>query len=128
MREADVELEALGWFRSQTYKLRHGPEIDDAGERAELTRPVLEGRLMAALHRINPALTQADCEQVLRTLSRPPHLTLVENNRWFHSLLTDGVEVEYQDTASGEMRAVGRGWSILKIPITTTCWLSDSSS
>jgi type I restriction enzyme R subunit len=29
---------------------------------------------------------------------------LIENNRWFHGLLTDGVPVEYKDAQSGETR------------------------
>ena len=40
----------------------------------------------------------------MRILSRPPHPTLIQNNRWFHSLLTDGVEVEYREAKSGETR------------------------
>ena len=40
----------------------------------------------------------------MRILSRPPHPTLILNNRWFHGLLTDGVEIEYRDTRSGETR------------------------
>ena len=43
-------------------------------------------------------------EEVVRILSRPPHPTLIQNNRWFHALLTDGVEVEYRDAKSGETR------------------------
>ncbi len=41
---------------------------------------------------------------MVRILSRPPHPTLIQNNRWFHALLTDGVEVEYRDTKTGETR------------------------
>src|SRR5262249_50679353 len=37
-------------------------------------------------------------------LVRLPHPTLVQNNRWFHALLTDGVEVEYRDDKAGETR------------------------
>ena len=33
-------------------------------------------------------------EQVVRTLSHPQGSTLIENNRWFHDLLTNGVPVE----------------------------------
>lgn len=104
MKEADVELDALGWFQSLGYGLRHGPEIDDSGERADLTQFVLEGRLAAALHRLNPALPHEECEQVVRTVCRPPHPTLIQNNRWFHTLLTNGVEVEYKDADTGETR------------------------
>ena len=65
---------------------------------------MLEGRLAAALHRLNPQLPHDEVEQVVRTLSRPPHPTLIQNNRWFHEQLTGGVEVGYRDPATGEMR------------------------
>ena len=81
MTEEEVELAALGWFQSLKYILRTGTDIDDAGERADLTRVLLEGRLAAALHRLNPQVPHDEVEQVVRTLSHPPHPTLIENNR-----------------------------------------------
>lgn len=81
-----------------------GTEIDDAGERSSSSDILLRGRLSAALHRLNPDLPDATIEEVVRVLSRPPHPTLIENNRWFHGLLTDGVPVEYRDPKSGETR------------------------
>jgi type I restriction enzyme R subunit len=59
---------------------------------------------MTALERINPGLPQSCCEEAKRFLLRPPHPSLVENNRWFHDLLTNGVPVEYKDPNTGEMR------------------------
>jgi type I restriction enzyme R subunit len=104
MSEAEVELAALDWFQSLGFHRRTGVEIDDAGERGDLTRVLLEGRLAAALHRLNPQLPHDEVEQVVRTLSRPPHPTLIQNNRWFHEQLTGGVEVNYHDSAIGEVR------------------------
>src|ERR1041385_2028247 len=77
MRESDVELAALGCFQALSFHLRTGAEIDDAGERADLTRVLLEGRLAASLHRLNPTLPNEEVDQVLRTLPRPPHPTLI---------------------------------------------------
>ena len=65
---------------------------------------MLKGRLSAALHRLNTDLPHDTVEEVVRILSRPPHPTLIQNNRWFHGLLTDGVEIEYRDAKSGETR------------------------
>lgn len=104
MRESDVELAALQCFQSLGLRLRSGADVVDAGERADSTRVLLEGRLAAALYRLNPKLPHDDVEQVARTLARPPHPTLIENNRWLHEQLTGGVEVSYRDSASGEMR------------------------
>ncbi len=99
-----VEDVAAVYFGSLNYPVKRGVEIDDAGERSNASQYLLTGRLMAALHRLNPALPHEQCEQVARTLSRPPHPTLVQNNRWFHDLLINGVEVEYRDAATGETR------------------------
>src|SRR5947207_10540553 len=99
-----VEDLAAEQFAAIGAAVKRGAEIDDAGERADLTRGLLEGRLSAALHRLNPKLPHDEVEQVVRTLSRPPEPTLIQNNRWFHEQLTLGVEVTYRDAASGEMR------------------------
>lgn len=99
-----VENVASVYFSAVGIPTKRGAEVDDAGERADYSGFILEGRLGAALHRINPALPHEECEQVVRTISRPPHPTLIQNNRWFHTLLTDGVEVEYRDAANGETR------------------------
>lgn len=83
---------------------KRGVEIDDAGERADAAQVILKGRLGAALHRFNPFLPHDSIEEVVRILSRPPFPTLIQNNRWFHTLLTDGVEIEHRDAKSGEVR------------------------
>lgn len=99
-----VEDVAAVYFGAIGAAVKRGVEIDDAGERHDATQVVLTGRLGTVLHRVNPDLPHDTIEEVARTLSRPPHPTLIQNNRWFHSLLTDGVEVEYRDVKSGETR------------------------
>jgi type I restriction enzyme R subunit len=99
-----VEDVASLYFDAVGIPTTRGIEVDDAGERADYTGFILEGRLGAAVRRLNPTLPHEECEQVVRTVSRPPYPTLLQNNRWFHSLLTDGVEVEYRDATHGETR------------------------
>lgn len=99
-----VEDVAAVYFGAIGAVIKRGVEIDDAGERGSASEAVLYGRLSAVLHRLNPDLPHDTIEEVLRILSRPPHATLIQNNRWFHSLLTDGVEVVYRDAKSGETR------------------------
>ena len=79
-------------------------EIDDAGERGDASQVMLKARLAAALHRLNPDLPHDLLNDVVRILARPPHLTLIQNNHWFHAMLTDGVEIEHRDVKSGETR------------------------
>ncbi len=99
-----VEDVAAVYFGAIGAVVKCGVEIDDAGERRDATQVVLTGRLGTVLHRLNSDLPHDTIEEVARILSRPPHPTLVQNNRWFHALLTDGVEVEYRDGKSGETR------------------------
>ena len=99
-----VEDVAAVYFDAIGAIVKRGVEIDDAGERSSAADVLLKGRLAAALHRLNPELPHDAVEEVVRILSRPPHLTLTQNNRWFHAQLTDGVEIEYRDAKSGETR------------------------
>lgn len=107
VHERDVETAALEEFRALGFDLRHGPELGPQAPAAERTAAgdtLLVGRLYRAVTTLNPGLPQGTVEGVVRTLSHPPHPTLVQNNCWFHALLTDGVEVEYRDAMSGETR------------------------
>lgn len=99
-----VEDVAAVYFGAVGVAVKRGVEIDDAGERGGAAEVVLKGRLSAAVHRLNPDLPHDSIEEVVRVVSRHPYPTLVQNNRWFHALLTDGVEVEYRDSGSGETR------------------------
>ena len=99
-----VEEVASVYFGTIGVATKRGVEIDDAGERGDASQVMLKGRLAAALHRLNADLPHDSVEDVVRTVSRPPHPTLIRNNIWFHSLLTDGVEVQYRERESGNTR------------------------
>ena len=104
LTEQLVEDVASVYFGAIGAATKCGVEIDDAGERGDASQVMLKGRLAAALHRLNLDLPHDGIEEAVRILSRPPHPTLIQNNLWFHSLLTDGVEVEYREAKSGETR------------------------
>ena len=104
LTEFIVEDAAVGQFGISGVRMLRGAEIDDAGERAGAASVVLHARAKTALRKLNPHLPDATIDAVVATLSRPPHPTLIENNRHFHGLLTDGVPVEYKDARTGEMR------------------------
>lgn len=99
-----VEDVAAAYFGATGFTIKSGADLDKAGERADVSQCLLQGRLSAALHRLNSTLPHEACEHAIRVLSRPPYATLIQNNRWFHTLLTEGAEVEYRDSASGEIR------------------------
>ena len=104
-----VEDIAAVYFGAVGAAVKRGVEIDDAGERSSAAEVLLKGRLSTALHRLNPELPHDAVEEVVRILSRPPHPTLIQNNRWFHAQLTDGVEIEYRDAKSGRSDGELRG-------------------
>ncbi|NIJ94297.1 type I restriction enzyme R subunit [Xanthomonas campestris] len=102
--ESFVEDFSIGLLQSLGVSTRSGAQIDEAEQRTEASSGQLHVPLVSTLQRLNPHLGPDTCAEVERLLLRPPHATLVENNRWFHDLLCNGVPVEYKDSASGELR------------------------
>jgi len=104
LTEQVVEDMAVYRFDGRGLPTCRGLDIDDGGERASASDVLLATRVKSAVGKLNPYLPAAMIDAVVALLSRPPHPILVENNRWFHGLLTDGVPVEYKDAKSGEVR------------------------
>ncbi len=107
MHEHEVESSAHSLFRSTGIDVRNGPELSpDAPvvERATFESPFLAGRFQRAVTRLNRVLPSGAIAQVTQLLLRPPLPTLVESNRQFHELMTDGVPLEYKDARTGETR------------------------
>ncbi len=102
--EQVVESIAFDALRDGGYALRAGTDVDDGCDRVDLSAAHLRGRARTAVGTLNPHLPDATIDAVVAALSRPPHPTLIENNRHFHALLTDGVPVEYKDPKTGETR------------------------
>jgi len=99
LTEDQLEQLALDWFRNQEYDIVYSPDIacdGDRPERKDYNQVILTNRLLTAIKKINPAVPQAILESVVHQLEKPEHLSLTQNNRAFHELLLDGVEVEYE--------------------------------
>lgn len=97
--ESTVEDAALGWFDGLGYTVLHGPEIapeEPAAERDSYEDVVLAGRLRKAIDRLNPRIPAEARREAFRKVTLPESPSLVANNRTFHRMLVDGVEVEYQ--------------------------------
>lgn len=104
MTEDKIEQNALEILASLGWQVLHGPEIgpEGSGER-QYGDAVLAGRLSAAVQRLNPDVpVQAQAEAIKRVL-RTSEPTLVLDNREFHNLLVNGVDVEYR-AENGDMR------------------------
>jgi type I restriction enzyme, R subunit len=106
--ESDVEDLALQHFANLGYAVIHGPKIEPQGpaeERVRFEEVVLNGRLEAALRRINPEAPAAALNEAFRKLLHPEAPSLLQNNRTTHQILRDGAEVDVA-TAGGQVRGV----------------------
>jgi type I restriction enzyme R subunit len=100
-------LAALGW--SHTY----GPDIapgEPGAERDDYRDVVLDGRLSAAVRRLNAHLPAEAVAEVVRTVQRAES-PLIETENWnAYRYLIQGVPVEYRDPV-GKLR-MDRAWLI----------------
>jgi len=102
LTESIVEEFALGSLVASGSEVRQGARLAEEG--LSLTGGLIKPIVRDVLERLNSQIPHDEREHVLSALSRPPHPSLVENNRWFHDLLTNGVPVEYKDDKTGETR------------------------
>ena len=99
LNEADVENATLSLLGELGYTVDHGPRIapgETTAERDSFSDVVLVGRLRKAIRQLNPAIPEDAREEALRKVLRVDAASLISNNRAFHRMLRDGVEVEYQ--------------------------------
>jgi type I restriction enzyme R subunit len=95
--ESVVEEAALGWLADVGWQTAYGPDVEPeklGAERDDFSEVVLTRRLIAALDRINQHLPPAAIDAALRAAKRVESPSLIENNRRFHRLLVDGIDVE----------------------------------
>jgi len=97
--ESVIEQTALDWLKEMGYTIAFGGDIapdEPAAERENYGEVILTGRLKKALKRINPNIPAEALEDAFRKVTRPNLPSLVGNNRAFHKMLADGIEVEYR--------------------------------
>ena len=99
LNESEVELAGLEWLQRLGYETLYGPELapGEAGaERDSLGDVLLVGRLRNAIERLNPDVPAEAQDEALRKVRRSDSPSLFVNNRRFHAMLRDGVEIEYR--------------------------------
>ena len=99
LNESIVENAVLEWFGDLGYAIGTGPDIapgEPAAERSSFSDVILMSRLQDAIRRLNPQIPPEAQEEALRKVVRLDTASFIGNNRAFHKMLRDGVEVEYR--------------------------------
>ncbi len=103
--ESGVEQSALEWLEELGYEIAFGPDLVEGSykERESYLDVILKERLMDALLSLNPNVGRSVIEDAFREIIIPKQVSLIDNNRVFHLMITDGVSVSYHDE-SGALR------------------------
>jgi type I restriction enzyme R subunit len=111
LSEADLEQAVLAVLGELGYAHLPGSAIAPGGsspERTSYAEVILIGRLRAALMRVNPALPASAIDAAVAQITGSEGGTLIEENRRFHTFVTDGVAVEYTDAEGQVARGLVR--------------------
>ena len=95
--ESDIEKAALDWIAELGYTVLHGPDIapdTPNAERSNYSKVILERRFRDAVARLNPNIPTDAQEEAIRKIFHPDSSALIQNNRVFHQMIVDGIEVE----------------------------------
>ncbi len=96
INEADIENFAIDLLEQQGYTHLASKQQG----RASLAEVVLHPRLKATINKLNPDIPVSAREQALREVLNLSRQSLIESNWAFHTMLTDGVRVEYQQNSN----------------------------
>lgn len=105
MTEDQLENEALGWLQEVGYQSLNGYAIapdGDTPERDNYLQPLLIERVRGAINRLNPTIPLIARDDALKQVMDLGVPVMLSANRHFHSLLVNGVPVQYQK--DGETR------------------------
>jgi type I restriction enzyme R subunit len=92
--EAMLEEAAIEILQSLDYDYAFGPDISLGGDYEEV---ILSHRVKDALFKINRDLPREALEDAYRQLITFNSPMLEENNRYFHQLMTEGIEVSFNE-------------------------------
>ena len=97
--ESEIEQVALDILSTLGYESILGPDIAPDGEcpeRSTYSEVILMDRLRRAIDVLNPDIPQEAKDEAVKLLLRSESPDLAVNNRRFHKMLVDGVNVEYR--------------------------------
>jgi type I restriction enzyme, R subunit len=100
INEEQVELLAIEWFKELGYDYLLGYEIAPDSQnphRTNYQEVVLNAKLHSALVKLNPTIPFVAIEDAIDILKKSQHATLIQNNRAFHQILLQGINVDIKD-------------------------------
>jgi type I restriction enzyme R subunit len=99
MAESEVEEAVLDILKELDYSVALGPDIASDGtapERTTYSDVILIERTRDAVDGLNSKIPKEAREEAVRKLLRTESHLLIQNNKAFHKMLVDGVNVEYK--------------------------------
>ncbi|MEN0658260.1 type I restriction endonuclease subunit R [Caldifermentibacillus hisashii] len=93
-----LEKAVIETLQEMDYEYAFGPDLSVGGprpERKDYREVILAGRLRDTLYKLNRDLPPDAIEDVYRRVITFNSPSLIENNRHFHKLLTEGVDVSF---------------------------------
>lgn len=96
LEEASIEI-----LQELEYEYKFGPDISvdgDASERNNYKDVILEQRVKDALFKVNRSLPEEALEEAYRRIITFNSPSMIENNRDFHRLLVNGIDISFQNS------------------------------
>ena len=101
--ENEVELLAIEVLEGLGYEYLYGPDIapdSNAPQRASFEEVLLLHKVRSAIDRINPSIPKSARQDAFKQIQRFHSPELINNNESFHRLLTEGINVSYQENGN----------------------------
>ncbi len=98
--ESTIEEASIDWLQELGYAYAFGPDLAFDGlapERENYENVILFERLHEAVARLNLSIPEEARAEALRRITRLSQPSLLLNNHHFHSMLVEGVTVEFKD-------------------------------
>lgn len=94
--EEFLELAAIEVLQELGYSYIHGPDLHTDGLRTDYKEVIIDSKLRDALHLLNATIPAEAIEEAFRRIVSFSSPSLIENNRAFHDLLVDGIDVTFR--------------------------------
>lgn len=107
LNENTIELALIDQLVNQGYTYYNGTDISPIGEnpqRESFSSVLLENQFKASLKKLNPTLPESARVEAYQKIINLGTEDIMENNERFHTLLTNGVTVEY--TKEGRTKGI----------------------